>query len=124
MKNKMRHMDLSLLTPSPAVAGGKAGPRIMKVGELALTLKGCSLGRAGPAPHLAKRAEVTLVVGVWVCQPKGTLALTIVCISGVGDRRRERFPFPKLSPPTTGKRTGPVFHWLQHAGKQALSSPG
>lgn len=49
--------------------GRKAGPRIMRVGELAMSLTSCNTQESGAEAHLNSRVEVTLAVGVAGVQP-------------------------------------------------------
>ena len=43
------------------MAGRRAGPTVMRVEELSMSLTAATLRRAGPAPHLDSRVELTLV---------------------------------------------------------------
>jgi hypothetical protein len=49
--------------PLPSMAGRRAGPRVMRVGELAMshTCTTVLLRRAGPEPCLGSRVELALV---------------------------------------------------------------
>lgn len=46
------------------MAGGRVDPRIMSVGELAVSLTGSDILRQCPSPHLGSRAELVLVAGL------------------------------------------------------------
>lgn len=54
-------------------AGRRAGPEVMRMGELALALPSPAavLRRTGPAPHLGNTVELALVAWVQVNQPQG-----------------------------------------------------
>ena len=52
------------LHPLPPIAGRKAGPGVMRVEELAMSVTSCNTQeRVGPASHLASRVELALVTG-------------------------------------------------------------
>lgn len=59
------------MPPLPSIISAIHGKReswfrVMKVGELAISLTDCNLRRVGPAPHLGSRVELLLVVPVVV----------------------------------------------------------
>lgn len=56
--------------PQPPVTVGRAGPEIMREGELSLLLSVEALRRVAPEPHLGNTVELALLVQVWESQSR------------------------------------------------------
>jgi hypothetical protein len=66
----MGELDLPLVCCAMArmrertMAGGRASPKVMRLGELAMSLISCNTQESSPLLHLANRVGMTVVAGI------------------------------------------------------------